>query len=117
MSTVQPVSGCNLARQMQQAKKSPGNLKRMDEWTIFTRKTKQIGVVKHRENKHRKYDERDEAEASRTKQDKPKALQSSSSWVEELSVPRMNRSIIPGVIQFFKRKRMQLMKLRCLHVC
>jgi len=50
-----------------QAKKSPENLQRMDEWTIFTRKTKQIGVVKHGENKHRKYDERDEAEASRTK--------------------------------------------------
>lgn len=57
-----------------QAKKSPENLQRMDEWTIFTRKTKQIGVVKHGENKHRKYDERDEAEASRTKQGKPKAL-------------------------------------------
>ena len=58
-----------------QARKSPENLQRMDESTIFTRKTKQIGVVKHDENKHRKYDERDEAEASRTKQDKPKALQ------------------------------------------
>ena len=57
-----------------QAKKSPENLQRMDEWTIFTRKTKQIGVVKHSENKHRKYDERDEGEASRTKQGKPKAL-------------------------------------------
>ena len=59
-----------------QAKKSPENLQRMDGWTIFTRKTKQIGVVilKHGENKRRKYDERDEAEASRTKQDKPKAL-------------------------------------------
>ena len=57
-----------------QAKKSPENLQRMDERTIFTRKTKQIGVVKHGENKHKKYDERNEAEASRTKQDKPKAL-------------------------------------------
>ena len=57
-----------------QAKKSPENLQRTDEWTIFTRKTKQIGVVKHGENKHRKYDERDEAGASRAKQDKPKAL-------------------------------------------
>ena len=74
-------------------KKSSENIQRMDEWTIFTRKTKRIGVVKHGENKHRKYDERNEAEASRTKQGKPKALQSSSFWVEELSVPRMNRSI------------------------
>ena len=77
-------------------KKSSENIQRMDEWTIFTRKTKRIGVVKHGENKHRKYDERDErdeAEASRTKQGKPKALQSSSFWVEELSVPRMNRTI------------------------
>ena len=55
-------------------KKSSENIQRMDEWTIFTIKTKRIGVVKHGENKHRKYDERDEAEASRTKQGKPKAL-------------------------------------------
>ena len=75
MSTVQPVSGCNLARQMRQSRQR--NRQRIFKewmWTIFTRKTKQIGVVKHGENKHRKYDERDEAEASRTKQDKPKAL-------------------------------------------
>ena len=68
MSTVQPVSGCNLARQMRQSRQR--NRQRIFKewmWTIFTRKTKQIGVVKHGENKHRKYDERDEAEASRTK--------------------------------------------------
>ena len=77
MSTVQPVSGCNLARQMRQSKQR--NRQRIfKEWMSgrFSReKTKQIGVVKHGENKHRNYDERDEAEASRTKQDKPKALQ------------------------------------------
>ena len=55
------------------AKKSPENLQRMDV-DDFHEKNKQIGVVKHGENKHRKYDEWDEAEASRTKQGKPKAL-------------------------------------------
>ena len=35
------------------AGKEIANLQRMDEWTIFSRKTKQIGVVKHGENKHR----------------------------------------------------------------
>ena len=62
MSTVQPVSGCNLARQMRQSRQR--NRQRIFKewmWTILTRKTKQIGVVKHGENKHRKYDERDEA--------------------------------------------------------
>ena len=48
------------------------------EWMSgrFSReKQNNIGVVKHGENKHKKYDERDEAEASRTKQAESTALQ------------------------------------------